>query len=242
MTASVIREALRSAGAPDGTLGCVRGFDAGRLLVQHPLIRAAAFTGSYLGGRALFDQAVSRPDPIPFYGELGSVNPVIVTAEAARRGQTLAADYVDSLTLGTGKFCTNPGLLLIPAGFGHTELITDTAASRPATPMLTHGVAELFRANVGAVASVPDVRVLVDHSRPGLAGAWSGPVVMRVDAHVALSEPGLLSTECFGPGGLIIEYTSEEELLALVSSLHGCRSQRFTATKTSPSPHRCCDG
>ncbi|NKF33516.1 aldehyde dehydrogenase family protein, partial [Pseudomonas sp. BGM005] len=88
-------------------------------LVQHPLIRAAGFTGSVSGGRALFDLASGRPDPIPFYGELGSINPVVITeAAVAARGETLAQGLVGSFTLGVGQFCTKPGVVFIPAGAG----------------------------------------------------------------------------------------------------------------------------
>src|SRR5699024_2730885 len=93
----------------------VEGMEAGRLAVTHPLTRAVGFTGSVTGGRALYDLAVSRPDPIPFYGELGSVNPVFVTsAAAAARGDEILSGYAESATLGAGQFCTKPGVLLLP--------------------------------------------------------------------------------------------------------------------------------
>ena len=116
---AIVAAALVSAGAPDGVFEMVHGFEAGQTLVSDPSIKAVAFTGSGPGGRALFDMAVSRPAPIPFYGELGSVNPVFVTPQAALR-ETLPKDYLDSLLLGGGQFCTNPSVLLIPAG---TDLV-----------------------------------------------------------------------------------------------------------------------
>src|SRR5690606_17326389 len=112
---------LAEAGAPGG-LGLVEGFDAGVALIQHPAIRAGAFTGSIGAGRALFDLAAARPEPIPFYGELGSVNPVVVTpAAASARGAEIGAAYAGSLSLGVGQFCTNPGILLAPAGSAVVE-------------------------------------------------------------------------------------------------------------------------
>lgn len=220
--AQVMVSALRGAGAPPGTMGIVHGLQAGRLLVVHPLVRAAAFTGSYGGGRALFDLAVGRPDPIPFYGELGSVNPVVVTAAAAARGDGLVVEYLDSLTLGTGQFCTNPGLLLVPAGSGLTEMVAAQAARRPVGVLLHTGVAELLRANVARLTEVPGVRTMVDGSRAGGPGAHSGPVILAADASTALANPELVRTECFGPAGMVIEYGSTDELLDVLGLLEGC--------------------
>ncbi len=200
----------------------VRGLESGRLLVSHPAIRAGAFTGSYAGGRALFDLAASRPDPIPFYGELGSVNPVVVTPEAARRAAALASSYVDSLTLGTGQFCTNPGLLLVPAGSGLTDLVVAAAAAREVGVMLHEGAAASFRTNVATLAGLPGVRTLLDESRSDTPGFRSGSVVLAADAATTAAHPELLRTECFGPAALIVEYSAQDELLALIDRLDGC--------------------
>src|SRR6202012_454147 len=98
-------------------LAGVHGSQAGIDLVRHPLIAAVGFTGSIPGGRALFDLAAARPNPIPFYGELGSLNPVLITEQAAQaRPGEIAAGLVASYTLGQGQFCTKPGLVLVPAG------------------------------------------------------------------------------------------------------------------------------
>jgi len=220
--AEKISAALVASGTPEGVFGLVRGIDAGRRLVQHPAVRAAAFTGSYAGGRALFDLAVSRPDPIPFYGELGSVNPAIVTPLAAQRGKPLAIEYLDSLTLGTGQFCTNPGLLLIPAGSGLTQLIADEADTRQPGVMLHAGIAELFRRNVAHLAALPGVRAPVNGSTVNAPGTWSGPTILAADQHAATANPELLHTECFGPAAIVIEYASEQGLLELISRLEGC--------------------
>ena len=108
--AKVAREALAQAGAPTDLLQVVHGYEAGRILVTHPAITAVGFTGSVKGGRALFDLASGRDDPIPFYGELGSINPVVITQAAlAQRSDQIAAGLVGSFTLGTGQFCTKPG-------------------------------------------------------------------------------------------------------------------------------------
>lgn len=232
--ARVMTGALASAGAPAGTFGIVRGLDGGRLLVQHPGIRAAAFTGSYRGGRALFDLAVQRADPIPFYGELSSVNPVVVTPAAVGRGETLASGYVDSLTLGTGQFCTNPGLLFAPAGSGLTELVAAEAERRQPGVMLHGGVAELFRDNVARLADLPGVRSLLPTAAPTGPGAWAAPVILSVDGETAATHLDLLHTECFGPAAVIVEYASHTELLGLLQHLDGCLVATVHATEDEP--------
>jgi len=234
VVAHLMAAALVAAGAPAGTLGIVHGLDAGRLLVVHPLVRAAAFTGSYSGGRALFDLAVGRPDPIPFYGELGSVNPVVVTPQAAARGQVLASDYVDSLTLGSGQFCTNPGLLLVPSGSGLLEMISAEASSRPAGVLLHDGVAQLLRINVARLAGVPGVRTMVNESRPAGAGARSGPVILAADATTVVAHPELVRTECFGPAGVVVEYSSNEELVEVLGLLEGCLVAAVHGVESEP--------
>src|SRR5579863_10427276 len=119
VTAEVVASALLSAGAPAGTFGLVHGVEAGLRLLRHPDIAAAGFTGSTAGGLALARICAERPVPIPFYGELGSVNPgVVLPGAAASRPAEVANGYVASLTLGTGQFCTNPGLLFVPEDAG----------------------------------------------------------------------------------------------------------------------------
>lgn len=219
---AILTAALTGAGAPVGTFGMVRGLESGRLLVSHPGIRAGAFTGSYAGGRALFDLAASRPYPIPFYGELGSVNPVIVTPEASRRGAELASPYVASLTLGTGQFCTNPGLLLVPVGSGLTDLVAAAAAAGEVGVMLHEGAAANFRTNVAKLAGLPGVRTLLDESRSETPGFHSGAVVLAADVPTTAAHPELLRTECFGPAAVVVEYREGDELLDLVDHLDGC--------------------
>ncbi|HEY4570325.1 MAG TPA: aldehyde dehydrogenase family protein, partial [Kribbella sp.] len=121
-TAEVMTEALRSAGAPDGSFALITGFDVGVTALKDPRITAAGFTGSVPAGKALHEIAATRPEPIPFYGELGSLNPVFVTQAAVdARGKDIATGYVGSFTLGVGQFCTKPGLLFLPAGHGLQE-------------------------------------------------------------------------------------------------------------------------
>ncbi|MBO0811843.1 MAG: aldehyde dehydrogenase family protein, partial [Microlunatus sp.] len=137
-TAEIVINALAAAGAPDGLFSLVIGFDAGAELVQHPLVQAVGFTGSTRGGRAIFDLIAARPEPIPFYGELGSTNPVFVASRAwEARAPEIINGYLGSATMGVGQFCTKPGLLIIPAGSDLPALLADAEVSRPLGQMLT---------------------------------------------------------------------------------------------------------
>src|SRR6202035_3127529 len=148
----ILSEALTGARMPASVIGMVRGFRAGSTLIQDPAIRAGAFTGSQRGGRALFDLAAGRPDPIPFYGELGSVNPVVVLPSAAAR-PTLAGDYADSLLMGAGQFCTHPSILFVPAGAGLVHEIVAEVSGREPGVLLYPGVLEQLERSVERVAA-----------------------------------------------------------------------------------------
>ena len=137
-TAMVVDGALTSSGAPHGTFSVIYGDDAGRSAVVSEHIRAGAFTGSLGVGRALFDLAASRPTPIPFYAEMGSLNPVFVTRAAmANRRAHILSGFAASFTLSAGQFCTKPGLLFVPSGAVSDEVFVDAlAAHRSAMPLL----------------------------------------------------------------------------------------------------------
>lgn len=221
LVATEISAALAEAGAPEGTFALVHGVEAGRTIVVDRRIRAAAFTGSYEGGRALFDLATSRPDPIPFYGELGSVNPVFVTPRAAQRGEQLATAYLDSLVLGAGQFCTNPGLLVIPRG----ELLgTIVAAASGRTPgvFLHAGVATHFRKRLSDLSGIPGARTVVAPAEVAGAALDAPLAIIGIDADAAMRDPEAIQTECFGPAGVVVEYDSAEQAVALAEALHGC--------------------
>ena len=220
----VLREALAGEGLPEGVIGMVRGFDAGALLIQERAIRAGAFTGSQRGGRALFDLACGRPDPIPFYGELGSVNPVVVLRSALSR-PGLARDYVDSLLMGAGQFCTNPSLLLVPSGTGLVDEIATELSGRAAGVLLYPGVVEHLERSVDRVASATGVSVLagVRHhlAADGDSSLSRSPLLFGVSAADLLDDRTVLETECFGPVGVVAQYESSAELLTVLANLEG---------------------
>jgi NADP-dependent aldehyde dehydrogenase len=221
---SVLQAGLAAAGVPKGVIGMVRGFGAGLTLIQDPAIRAAAFTGSRRGGRALWELANARPRPIPFYGELGSVNPVVVLASAVRRPE-LARDYVDSLLLGAGQFCTNPSVLFVPAGEPLIEEITRELAGRPPGVLLHRGVADELERSVAQVMAAAGVSVLAGEPRhppaPADGSLSRGPLLLGTSAADLIEDSAVLGVECFGPVGLLVEYVSTTELLAALSVMEG---------------------
>ncbi|MFE0458313.1 aldehyde dehydrogenase (NADP(+)) [Kitasatospora sp. NPDC058965] len=219
--ADVVSTALSGAGAPAGVLSLVHGFDAGVALVRHPHIRAVGFTGSLRGGRALFDVAVARPDPIPFYGELGSVNPVVVLPGAAReRAADVARDYAASLTQGTGQFCTKPGLLLVP---DNDELLAAIAAAVGQTcghPLLTERILDSYLARTGELDAEQTLTTLATGA--AAEGAWAvKPRVWQASLEVLAERPDLLREECFGPAGLVVTYRDIDALCDVLAQLGG---------------------
>jgi NADP-dependent aldehyde dehydrogenase len=235
-TARLVSDALGP--APPGTFSLVHGFEAGRELVTASAIRAAAFTGSLRGGRALFDLACGRPDPIPFYGEMGSVNPVFVTPAAVReRGADIAAGYVASYTLGAGQFCTKPGLVFLPAGHGLAEALTRETGRVGAHRLLTDGIAAGYAGGVDGLAAQPGVTPIVprtadpgpDPARDSVPesasdSAGAAPDLAPEPALYAVAARDLtpaLWEERFGPVSLIVEYEGPDELLAAAASMPG---------------------
>jgi NADP-dependent aldehyde dehydrogenase len=218
--AGLVTDALAVAGAPQGAFDCVVGFDAGRDLVGDPAIRAAAFTGSLSGGRALFDLASARPEPIPFYGELGSVNPVLVMPEAGRARATEVADgLVASFTLGVGQFCTKPGVVLAPRGGDLLAALADRVGRADPGAMLNAGIAARFRDGAAALAGTARVETLAT-ARPTDDGTVS-PLVLRTDVAGLLGSGDMLLEECFGPVCLVVEYEDDAALARVVAALPG---------------------
>lgn len=199
---------------PDGVFALVAGRDAGTALVRHPGIRAVGFTGSLAGGRALFDLAQGRPDPIPFYGELGSVNPVVVLPGAS--ADAVAEGYAASLTLGAGQFCTNPGLLFVPDYARLLDLIAGAVGRTTGAPLLSPGIHQSY---VDRIAAGP-ARVLATGSAG--EGAWAvEPVVFATDAADFLARADELTEETFGPSGLVVTYPDLDSLYAALAAVPG---------------------
>jgi NADP-dependent aldehyde dehydrogenase len=216
------QEALSAAGAPRGLLTMVEGRDEGVALVEDPRIMAVGFTGSVRGGRSLFDVANRRPRPIPFYGELGSLNPVVVTRAAvtARRDE-LAEGLAGSFTMGAGQFCTKPGVVFVPADSQFEAALAAHVGSEP-MPMLNDRIGAGFRERLAEVVDVADVRVVAgqdaDHDGDD---AVARPVVLATDVATVLAAPQVLLDEVFGPVTLLVEYSSLDEVRAALAETPG---------------------
>lgn len=217
-TATIIQRALAGAGAPDGVFGLIEGEQAGVDALRHPDLRAAAFTGSERGGLALARIAAERPEPIPFYGELGSVNPVVVTPDAAdARDVEIAKGYVGSLTQGAGQFCTNPGLLFAPAGHGVVDEIARLLREVPAAPMLNDRITQGYLDGARRLAGRAGVRKLVwpdDEASPG-------PRLLAMEAAAFAADGKAAAEECFGPLGLVVTYRRLADVTDVVAALPG---------------------
>ncbi len=222
-TATVVNDALDTAGAPAGLFSTIHYEADGRAVLAHPDLKAAAFTGGIPGGRALFDIAQARPEPIPFYGELGSVNPVFVTESAASaRAQEIVHGFLGSFTLGQGQFCTKPGILLVPADSAIPDLLRD-AALPPGHALLNAGIARGHSKVRDGLTGHPGVRLLTGG---GPETDPPAPTLLATDSATLITGFDDLVVECFGPTALVVTYANTSDLLRIARRLHG----QLTAT------------
>jgi NADP-dependent aldehyde dehydrogenase len=223
VVSDAILAAIRRTGVHPGVFSNIQsaGREAGQALVQHPLIRAVGFTGSLAGGRALFDLCATRPEPIPFFGELGSVNPMfLLPAAVAARGGAIGTGWAGSLTMGAGQFCTNPGIVVVIDGPEADALVAAARAALAAVPpqtMLTDGIAASFRAGRDRVAATAGVREVLT-SVCDLRAAT--PYLFETTATQWLQNT-VLGEEVFGPLGLVVRARDADEMLEVARALHG---------------------
>ena len=228
LAAQAIGAAVEACGMPAGTFSLIQGGNraVGEALVTNPYIRAVGFTGSLGGGRALFDLCASRPDPIPFFGELGSVNPMFVMPAAlAARGDAIAAGWAGSLTMGAGQFCTNPGIAVVPVGAegdAFAEAAKATLAEVNSQTMLTDGIAQAYRDGRDRIAGSAGVREVLT-STCDLRNAT--PYLYEVSAADWLANEEL-GEEVFGPLGVMVRSDSLDQMLAIAKTMQG----QLTAT------------
>jgi NADP-dependent aldehyde dehydrogenase len=226
-TSEIVAEAVLAAvtrcGLHPGVFSLIQGGrrDVGEALVQHPLIRAVGFTGSLVGGRALFNLCIARPDPIPFFGELGSVNPMfLLPAAVAARGKAIGEGWAASLTMSAGQLCTNPGIAVVmsgPEGDAFAEAARAALSQVQPQTMLTDGIAAAYRAGRDRIASGTGVQALFT-SACDLRNAT--PYLYRTTGKDWLGNHAL-AEEVFGPLGLIVTVESVGEMLDLARSLAG---------------------
>ncbi|GAA0972556.1 Alpha-ketoglutaric semialdehyde dehydrogenase [Nocardioides aquaticus] len=228
LVARAVARAVARVGLPAGTFSFVLGAgnEFGAALVADPRIKAVGFTGSRAGGLALVDVARARREPIPVYAEMSSVNPVVVLPGALARQDpaALAQAFVGSLTLGSGQFCTNPGLALVPAGEAGDAFVAEAGrriADATGQRMLTPGIAEAYARGVADLAGADGVEQVATGSEGG-EGA-PAPALSVADwqraAHAA-------EQEVFGASGVVVRWSDLDELLTILRGVEG----QLTAT------------
>lgn len=219
----VAQGVLAEQGLPHGLLGLVEGASrqAGLHLVQHPQIAAVAFTGSYQGGKALWQAANQRPRPIPFFGELGSINPLLALPEILERdGEQLASTLAASITLGCGQFCTSPGVILLlehPASQRFIESLAQALRPLPTHPMLTEAMRRGFDQGVAHLQQAPAVRPLFE---PLADGAGPAPRLFEIQAQAFIEQPELRE-EVFGPAAVVIRARDVDQARAVLDAIGG---------------------
>ncbi len=231
MVGQVIARSVRECGLPSGVFALLFGAGAeiGAALVDHPRVKAVGFTGSLSAGKALMQRAAARPEPIPCFMEMSSVNPLFVLPEALHsRAAQIAAGLFGSFTLGVGQFCTKPGLVYLPRNADADVLVAEVKAlveKASASPMLTEGISKSYRSGISSRQSHSHVNTVAQAPSNGAASTHAAPVLMQIDAADLLANPEL-STEVFGPSALVIRYDSREQLMELAGDIEG----QLTAT------------
>ena len=216
-SAEALVAGARAAGVSGDVVSLVYGNEAAGDLVRHPAVQAVGFTGSLPVGRMLFDVASARPVPIPFYGELGALNALVVCRAAARdRGLDIGKGLAGSFTLGVGQFCTKPGVALVPAGPDGDALraaLVEAVSALPAGVMLSERTAAGFAGGADGLRAHAGVEVLATGAAAPEHGWWGTPQLLRAGAD---DLDGPLLDECFGPVLVLVEYGSDDDLTTLV--------------------------
>lgn len=241
LVASAVNKAVASCGLPPSVFTHLysAGNDIGQALVNHPHTKAVGFTGSFAGGKQLFDWANQRPVPIPVFAEMSSINPVFLLPEKLQTAAVeTAQQYAASITLGVGQFCTNPGLIIgieSPALQRFTEALSAAIQSIAPGTMLHQGIAENYVAKRSAALSQPGVTTVAS-SQTAAAGNQGLPTIATVHAKDFLANP-LLQAEVFGPYSLLVVCKDREEMISVAKNLEGQLTATLMATENDLQQH-----
>ena len=228
MTAGAVARAVRACGLPDGVFSMIQGAspETSLALVRHPLLRAGAFTGSLRAGRALFDAASQRPEPIPFFAEMGSVNPVFILPGALNeRKQAIAEGLCNSVNLGVGQMCTCPGLVMGIGGAAFDDFATQLRgrfATAPSGTMLYPGIQKNFETSIARMQGLSGLAVTKSNGNGAI------PALFETHATAALEHEEIFE-EVFGPSTVLIRCGSDTDMEtigrrmpgSLTATLHG---------------------
>lgn len=222
LVADAIAAAAQQSDMPEGVFQHIEGGIAiGQELAKHPMAKAIAFTGSFAGGKALFDTAASRDEPIPVYAEMGSVNPIFAfEAKLSKNLDALASAYVGSLTLGVGQFCTNPGLIFVPESKADefAEAVAEKIAAVAAAPMLHDGIAKTYNDRIATLKEKDKLTWV--HAATASELSHGSPALARVTATDWISDDAF-QEEVFGPFGILVTYGNSSQLAEIAESLKG---------------------
>ena len=225
LVSSAIVKAAQKTGMPNGVFSNLNssGIEVGIQLVKHPQVKAVGFTGSIRGGRALFDLASKREEPIPVFAEMGSINPVIILPNALKtRGNQLAKTYAGSITLGTGQFCTNPGLLLGVKGEELTNFVnnlSDEIVKIEPSCMLHPNIIGAYESNKNKALSQTGLTVTADYDADVKAN-YARQTITTVEGKTFL-ENTTLHQEVFGPFSMVVQCEDAEQMETIISKLEG---------------------
>ncbi len=225
--AGAIDRAVASSGVPTGVFNLIYGAGVGEALVKHPAIQAVGFTGSLRGGRALCDMAAARPQPIPVFAEMSSINPVIVLPQALQaRGEQVAGELAASVVMGCGQFCTNPGLVVgiqSPQLEHFVQTLVARMADQGPQTMLNAGTLRSYQNGVQHLLAHPGIQHLAGQPQ---TGNQAQPQLFKADVSLLLNGDPLLQEEVFGPTTVVVEVADAEQLAEALRHLQG----QLTAT------------
>lgn len=226
LVGDAIRAAVKSCGLPEGVFSLIfgAGTTVGTALVKHPAIKAGGFTGSTHAGRALMNLASSRPEPIPFYGELGSTNPVFILPGALKaRCTQIASGLYGSFTLGAGQFCTKPGLIFLGEDGASKEFVGELkskVSEAPQFALLTRTISADYDKTAKERKTRKDLTIVAEGTPASGTPFAAGAAVYQTDLPTFLASPEL-SDEHFGPSTLLIRYQSKQQILDAARKLEG---------------------
>lgn len=228
-----VQESVRECGLPEGVFSLLfgSGSQVGTALMKHPLVKAGGFTGSRAAGRTLMDVAASRPEPIPFYAEMSSTNPVFILPGALReRTESIASGLHTSFTMGAGQFCTKPGMIFLPESSSAEtlvaalqKLVSDSAPFH----LLTGAIHSSYESAIAHRKSNAAVKLVAKGSKTS-SGLAASSMLFETDAASFLGSN--LDAEIFGPTTLLVRHSSRDQLLAIARSLEGHLTATIQAT------------
>jgi len=225
LVASAIIKAANKTNMPNGVFSNLNssGIEVGVQLVKHPEVRAVGFTGSIRGGRALLDLAAQREEPIPVFAEMGSINPVIMLPNALKnRSESLAKTYASSITLGTGQFCTNPGLIIGIKGNDLTNFISTLAneiVKIEPSCMLHPNIYGAYESNKAKALAQPELSVVANYDTD-VKENYARQAITTVEGRTFLANT-TLHQEVFGPFSMVVQCENVEQMEAIISNLEG---------------------